>query len=209
MNGAFQPSLAGWWLALVSLPVFQFLWLRWYFRMFIWARFLWQVSRIKLKFMPTHPDRCGGLGFLAGVSYAFSPVLMAQGALLAGMMANRIFYAGATLPEFKVELIGLVAVMLFAVLGPMLVFSVQLEHGQARRPARARHPGAALRAGVRPQVAARRRAAGRAVHRQRRHSVAGRPGQQLRSGQGDAVGAVHDGHGLPVGRDHAGPGRCR
>ena len=42
------------------------------------------------------------------------------------MIANRIFYAGATLPEFKVELIGLVAVMVFAVLGPLLVFSPQL-----------------------------------------------------------------------------------
>jgi hypothetical protein len=137
VNGVFQPSLAGWWLGLVSLPVFQFLWLRWYFRLFIWARFLWQVSRIKLKFMATHPDRCGGLGFLAGVSYAFSPVLVAQGVLLAGMMANRIFYAGATLPQFKVELIGLVAVMLFAVLGPMLVFTVQLEH--AKRVALGEH----------------------------------------------------------------------
>jgi len=126
VDGVFQPSLAGWWLGLVSLPVFQFLWLRWYFRLFIWARFLWQVSRIDLKFMPMHPDRCGGLGFLAGVSQAFVPVLLAQGVLLAGMIANRIFYAGATLPEFKVELIGLVAVMLFAVLGPLLVFSLQL-----------------------------------------------------------------------------------
>ena len=42
-------------------------------------------------------------------------------------MANRIFYAGAKLPEFKLELIGLVAMMLFAVLGPMLVFCRQLE----------------------------------------------------------------------------------
>jgi hypothetical protein len=36
------------------------------------------------------------------------------------MIANRIFYAGATLPQFKVELIGLVAFMVFAVLGPLL-----------------------------------------------------------------------------------------
>ena len=89
---------------LVSLPLFQFLLLRWYFRLFIWARFLWQVSRIELKLMPTHPDRCGGLGFLRCVSHAFAPVLLAQGAVLAGMIANRIFYAGAKLPEFKVEL---------------------------------------------------------------------------------------------------------
>ena len=53
-------------------------------------------------------------------------MLLAQGVVLAGMMANRIFYAGATLPEFKVELIGLVAVMVFAILGPLLVFSPQL-----------------------------------------------------------------------------------
>ena len=119
--------MAGWWLGLVSLPLFQFLLLRWYFRLFIWTRFLWQVSRIELSLMPTHPDRCGGLGFLASVGYAFAPLLVAQGALLAGLMANRIFYAGARLPEFKVELIGLVAVMVFALLGPLLVFGPQLE----------------------------------------------------------------------------------
>ena len=46
--------------------------------------------------------------------------------MLAGTIANRIFYAGATLIEFKVELIGLVAVMVFAVLGPLLVLAPQL-----------------------------------------------------------------------------------
>jgi hypothetical protein len=126
-DGSLHPSLAGWWLRVVSLPLFQFVLLRWYFRMFIWARFLWQVSRIDLSLMPSHPDRCGGLGFLPAVCYALAPVLFAQGAMLAGLMANRIFYAGAKLPDFKLELIGLVAVMLFAVLGPMLVFSRQLE----------------------------------------------------------------------------------
>ncbi len=116
----------------MSLPLFQFLLLRWYFRLFIWARFLWQVSRLELNLQPTHPDRCGGLGFLADVSHAFAPVLLAQGALLAGNFANRIFYAGAKLPEFKVELIGLVAVMVFAVLGPLLVFGPQLADAKRR-----------------------------------------------------------------------------
>jgi hypothetical protein len=129
-NGIWRPSLAGWWLGLVSLPLFQFLLLRWYFRLFIWARFLWQVSRIELNLMPTHPDRSGGLGFLATVSRTFAPLLLAQGVLLAGLMANRIFYAGATLPQFKVELIGLVAVMILAVLGPLLAFTRQLEAAQ-------------------------------------------------------------------------------
>jgi hypothetical protein len=125
-DGRLQPSWAGWWLGCVSLPVFQFLLLRWYFRLFIWARFLWQVSRIELKLMPTHPDRSGGLGFLASIGYACVPLLLAQGAVLAGMIAGRIFYTGAKLPEFKLEVIGLVAMMVFVILGPMLVFSMQL-----------------------------------------------------------------------------------
>ncbi len=51
---------------------------------------------------------------------------------LAGLMANRILFAGARLPEFKVELIGFVAVMVLVTLGPLLVFSPALERGRTR-----------------------------------------------------------------------------
>ena len=119
-------SLAGWWHALVSLPIFQFLLVRWYFRIFIWTRFLWQVSRIKLRLVPTHPDRVGGLGFLANVVYAFTPLLLAHGVLLAGLIADRIFFDGAKLPQFTVEIIGGVGALVFLVLCPLMVFAGQL-----------------------------------------------------------------------------------
>ena len=119
-------SFAGMWYAYLSLPIFQFLLLRWYFRLFVWARFLWQVSRIELNLVPTHPDRTGGLGFLAGTVNAFIPLLMANGAIVAGNLANRIFHLGATLPEFKGEVILMVAWLLFVVLGPLLVFAPKL-----------------------------------------------------------------------------------
>src|SRR6185436_10008838 len=122
VQGRFQPSLAGWWLGCVSLPLFQFILLRWYFRLFIWASFLWQVSRIGLRLVPTHPDRRGGLAFLEEVCTAFGPLLLAQGALLAGTIANQIFFAGAKLPQFKLEIIAMMVVALFAVVGPLLVF---------------------------------------------------------------------------------------
>ena len=102
--GVSRLSLAGWWQVLVSLPLCQFLLVRWYFRLFIWTRFLWQVSRIDLKLVPTHPDRVGGLGFLANISYAFTPLLLAHGVLLSGMIADRIFFAGAALPQFMLEI---------------------------------------------------------------------------------------------------------
>ena len=124
-------SVTGLWYAYVSLPLFQFLLVRWYYRMFIWMRFLWQVSRIDLGLIPTHPDRVGGLGFLANTVYAFIPLAVAHGALLAGLIANRIFYVGAALPEFKVEIVVLAVFLLCLVLGPLLVFAPQL--AQAKR----------------------------------------------------------------------------
>ena len=124
-------SLAGIWYGYVSLPIFQFLLVRWYFRLFIWARFLWQVSRIDLSLVPTHPDRVGGLGFLSNTVYAFAALAVAHGALLAGPLANRIFFAGATLPQFKAEIAVVVLFVLCVVLGPLLVFAPQL--AQAKR----------------------------------------------------------------------------
>ena len=126
-----QLSLSGMWYGYVSLAIFQFLMLRWYFRLFIWMRFLWQVSRIDSSLVPTHPDRVGGLGFLANTVYAFTPLAVAHGAMLAGMIANRIFYLGAALPDFKIEIAVIVVFLLCVVLGPLLVFAPQL--AQAKR----------------------------------------------------------------------------
>jgi hypothetical protein len=123
-------SLAGIWYGYVSLPLFQFLLVRWYYRIFIWTRFLWQVARIQLSLIPTHPDRVGGLGFLANTVYAFTPLAVAHGAMLAGLIANRIFYVGATLPEFKIEIVVVAVFLLCLVLGPLLVFAPQLAYAK-------------------------------------------------------------------------------
>jgi len=132
VDGRLHPSPAGWWLGCVSMPMLQFLLLRWYFRLFIMARFFWQVARLELNIVPTHPDRSGGLGFLAMESKVFAPLMLAQGVLLAGMIASRIFHAGASLPQFKPELFAIVVLMLLVVLGPLLVFSPRLAAAKRR-----------------------------------------------------------------------------
>ena len=119
-------GLAGWWYVLVSLPLFQFVLVRWYFRIFIWARFLWHVSRMDVAYAPMHPDRNGGIGFVSRIGYAFAPLLLAQGTLLAGMMANHIFFEGATLPSFKLQIAAFVVIMVGVVLAPLLVFIAPL-----------------------------------------------------------------------------------
>jgi hypothetical protein len=125
-DGSARLTHGGWWAALVSMPVFQFLMLRWYFRLFIWARFLWQVSRIDLNLEPTHPDGTAGLRFLSLTGRAYKVFLVAMGTVLAGMIANRIFYAGAKLLDFKLEIVGWVVLLVFLILGPMLIFLPRL-----------------------------------------------------------------------------------
>lgn len=125
-NGGATATYAGMWYWWVSNPLFQFLLVRWYYRLFIWARFLWHVSRIELALIPTHPDRNGGLGFLSASAYAVSPLLAAHGAAVAGFVANRIFYGGASLTHFKLEIVVLVVFLLLVVLGPLCVFAAQI-----------------------------------------------------------------------------------
>ncbi len=76
--------------------------------------------------MPTHPDRVGGLGFLANTAHAFIPLAVAHGAVLSGMIANRIFHLGATLPGSKVEIAVVVLFVQCLVFAPLLLFAAQL-----------------------------------------------------------------------------------
>jgi hypothetical protein len=117
---------AGFWYVFVSIPIVQFLLLRWYLRMFIWFRFLWHVRRIDLNLIPTHPDRCAGLAFLGRSSYAFGPVLFAQGAMLAGLIATQVLYRGEKLIAFKMQAAGLIAFFVLLILGPLLMFTPQM-----------------------------------------------------------------------------------
>jgi hypothetical protein len=119
---------AGRWYAFVSLPFFRFLALRWLVRLIVvWYRFLWLVSRIPLRLNALHPDRTGGLGFLNTSVFAFAPFLLANTSLLSAMVAQRIWHEGATLPQFKMEILGVVVILMLLVLLPQMFFAIQLE----------------------------------------------------------------------------------
>ena len=130
-GGRWNLKPAGFWYVFVSIPIVQFILLRWYLRLFIWFRFLWRVSRMGLHLIPTHPDRCAGLAFLGKSSYAFGPILFAQGAMLAGLVASRVLYRGESLTSFKLQIGGFIAFFVLAILGPLLIFTPKM--AQARR----------------------------------------------------------------------------
>lgn len=125
-NNIVKLNAAGYWYVYVSLPVFQFILLRWYFRIVVWYRFLWQISRLPLQLNSLHPDRAGGLGFLATSIYAFEPFLLAHSVLLSGMIFNRIWNAGATISDFKIEIFSILIFVLLIPLVPLLFFIFQM-----------------------------------------------------------------------------------
>ncbi len=119
-------TLAGYWYAFVSIPIFQFILIRWYLRLGIWFRLLWQISKLRLRLSAAHPDRAGGIGFLGGGSFAFAPILFAQGALLSAFIADRVLIGKQPLMAFKLEAIGTVVFLVVIILGPLLMFTPQL-----------------------------------------------------------------------------------
>lgn len=126
-GSAWHLTKAGKYYAFVSLSIFRFLLLRWYFRLLIWYRFLWDVKGLPLQFNFYHPDRAAGLGFLSISLVAFSPVFVAQTTALAGVIYTRILYSGERLTDFKVEIAGALLFCLLVVTVPLTFFTVKLE----------------------------------------------------------------------------------
>jgi hypothetical protein len=131
-GGARALSLAGWWRILVSLPLYLTLFYGWLWRLLVWARFLWQVARLDLKLMPSHPDRAGGLGFLAHSAPVFSLLAFAMTATVAGKIASRVMYEGVALQHFTRVIVALVALVLVLFLGPLLPLSIPLMRERRR-----------------------------------------------------------------------------
>ncbi len=120
-------SFAGYWYVFVSIPIFQFILMRWYMRIAIWFRLLWQISRLSLHLNAAHPDQAGGIGFLGKGSYAFGPILFAEGVLLSGLIASRVLHEGRPLMSFKTEAAGFVGFFVLVILGPLVMYAPQLE----------------------------------------------------------------------------------
>ena len=120
-------TAAGWYYAAISLSIFRFILIRWYYRLSIWYRFLWQVRALPLHFNLYHPDRSGGLGFLSASVEALAPVFVSQTVVVAGTIFTYILYAGARLQGFKTEVAGIVIFAVLLLVFPLGFFAIQLE----------------------------------------------------------------------------------
>lgn len=121
---AFAP--AGWWHICVSIPLLLVLLYGWFWRLFLWARFLVLTSRLDLHLVPSHPDRAAGLQFIGLSVSVFSVLAFAFGAIVAGTAANQVLRAGAAPPDLKYVALSVAVFSVALFCAPMLAFYLKL-----------------------------------------------------------------------------------
>lgn len=116
-------SAAGWWHVLVSLPLLLVLIFGWLWRLALWARLLWLISRLDLRLVASHPDKMAGLGFVGRSASAFAVAALALASIAAGRAAHFVLL-GASFPTPALAFnAGFLLFLLALVLAPLLVFT--------------------------------------------------------------------------------------
>jgi hypothetical protein len=132
VGGEVVLSWAGKFARFVSAPLFAFLALRWIWWFLVWAALLYRISRLPLQLIPTHPDRSGGLGFLAIFPGIFSGFSFALSCMVASAMLKDL-----GLEKHAPEIVWFamavwLAINLSLFLGPLLVFAGPLYAARER-----------------------------------------------------------------------------
>ena len=119
-------TLAGWWYTLIGLPIFQFLFWRWGWRLLIWTRLLWRLSRLNLQLIPTHPDTSGGLAVLGVAHVDLAPLSLAASAILSASYAEQILFADVPLTSFAISIAATVVGSTLTLIAPLIFFVPKL-----------------------------------------------------------------------------------
>src|SRR5262245_26612236 len=88
-------SLIEFWYVFVIRPLFLILAFGWIWRQLLWGRFLWLISKLDLRLVPSHPDQVGGLKFISSCLRGYRLLCCALGSIAAGVTANHIVHEGA------------------------------------------------------------------------------------------------------------------
>ena len=134
VDGERAITLAGWWLVLVSQPLFLFLAGLWLWRLTGWIRFLWGVSRLELRLVAAHPDRAGGLTFVSGSLRAFAFVAIGFSAAFAGVIAEEVIEFGRTTEAFYYIVLGATTAVVLTFVAPLFIFFGVLRRLRLRGP---------------------------------------------------------------------------
>lgn len=116
-------TFGSWWLLLVVRPLFSVLLLAWIWRLVLAAVVLARIARLPLRLVPTHPDRVGGLGFLARMPMVFAPFTLAVSSVVAASWAHLVAYHDTPVPSLYIQMALLALVLIVLVATPLLCFT--------------------------------------------------------------------------------------
>ena len=120
--GAEALTAAGWWVVLVSGPLFLFLLLRWLWRHMVWALLLRHLSTLTLRLVVTHPDGMGGLGFLGRYPNVFAALVLAMSAALGAAIARAFENDALSVQTYGGVMTGWLAIMTAIFAAPLAAF---------------------------------------------------------------------------------------
>ena len=118
-------SAAGWYYLMISMPLFQMLMFRWFWRWIVWLYSIISISKFKIKTDPLHADQMAGLEYLNMVPLMFSFILIAPSAVLSALIGIDIIYNDAVLKSYTFQLaiyIFLLPIILYLPLAKFIPF---------------------------------------------------------------------------------------
>ncbi|MDB4965240.1 MAG: hypothetical protein JWN44_929 [Myxococcales bacterium] len=116
----------GIWYTWVALPVFYVLIARVLLRWAAWTATLFQIARLPLRMVATHPDSAGGIHFVTRPSAAMAVTALATSSVLAASWGTEIALGGASAHSFLEPFAVWVLVLLLVTFGPFLLLSPRL-----------------------------------------------------------------------------------
>jgi len=119
-------SFAGYWAVIISIPLFQFLLLRWLWRYFVWIWLLFRFSKAQLNLRPTHADRSGGLGVIMIAQRAFSLIFVAGSVSISGQLIAQLLEHPDSFNTIRSMGFAYIIICIVFLLFPLLFFAGKL-----------------------------------------------------------------------------------
>lgn len=122
-----QPAGAGlgfgaWWYLYVGRTIFLTLLLAWLWRLVLLFILFKRIAGLELSLVPTHPDRCAGLGFMAKIPVMFVPVVLGIASVFASGWAHQVVYHDVAIASLRIEIIAFVVILPLLCVAPFISF---------------------------------------------------------------------------------------
>ncbi len=120
--GSTSIGFGAWWYLYVGRTIFLALLLAWFWRLVLLGVLFKRIAGLELSLVPTHPDRCAGLGFMARIPIMFVPVVLGISSVFASGWAHQLVYHGVAIASLKIEIIAFVVILPLLCVLPFISF---------------------------------------------------------------------------------------